>query len=91
MLDEGQLEMGHARALLALSGDTQVQAARQIINKGLSVRETERLIKQIKNQGGQETKKAERSPDVLGWKVASLINWVHRCRSVITALARVRL
>ncbi|HHJ20040.1 MAG TPA: ParB/RepB/Spo0J family partition protein [Gammaproteobacteria bacterium] len=65
MLDEGQLEMGHARALLALSGDTQIQAARQIINKGLSVRETERLIKQIKNQGGQETKKAERSPDVV--------------------------
>lgn len=65
MLDEGQLEMGHGRALLALSGDAQVKAARQIAQKGLSVRETERLIRQLKDQDGKEVRKIDRSPDVV--------------------------
>jgi ParB family chromosome partitioning protein len=37
--------MGHARALLALRGDEQVQAARHIVLRALSVRETERYVK----------------------------------------------
>jgi ParB family chromosome partitioning protein len=45
LLDEGKLEMGHARALLALRGDEQVQAARHIVLRALSVRETERYVK----------------------------------------------
>jgi ParB family chromosome partitioning protein len=46
-LDEGRLEMGHARALLGLHGAQQVEAARQVVMRGLSVRETERLIRRI--------------------------------------------
>jgi len=46
LLDQGNLEMGHARALLGLAEDQQIQAARQIVAKGLSVRETERLVSQ---------------------------------------------
>ncbi len=67
MLDEGQLEMGHARALLAVAGQTQVAAARHIIAKGLSVRETERYIRKLKaeEQGKPKPAKAERSPDVV--------------------------
>jgi len=42
----GELEMGHARALLALSGAIQLAAARTVINKGLTVRATEALVKQ---------------------------------------------
>jgi len=42
----GELEMGHARALLALSGSIQVATARIVINKGLTVRATEALVKQ---------------------------------------------
>jgi len=42
----GELEMGHARALLALSGAVQLAAARIVINKGLTVRATEALVKQ---------------------------------------------
>jgi ParB family transcriptional regulator, chromosome partitioning protein len=45
LVDEGKLEMGHARALLALKGDTQVQAARYVVLRALSVRETERYVK----------------------------------------------
>lgn len=47
MLGNGDLEMGHARALLALDGGVQIQAAHQVASKGLSVRETERLVKRV--------------------------------------------
>lgn len=47
MVQRGELEMGHARALLALSGTRQTEAARQVVRKGLSVRATERLVKQL--------------------------------------------
>ena len=45
MVENGDLEMGHARALLALEGETQSDAARTIVEKGLSVRETEQLVR----------------------------------------------
>jgi ParB family chromosome partitioning protein len=44
MLLDGRIEMGHARALLALSKARQVEVAEQVAAKGLSVRETERLV-----------------------------------------------
>jgi ParB family chromosome partitioning protein len=40
----GALEMGHARALLALSNDQQAGAASRVVDGGLSVRDTERLV-----------------------------------------------
>jgi ParB family chromosome partitioning protein len=50
LLENGDLEMGHARALLALSGDVQSSAARIVVAKGLSVRETEQLVKQLQQE-----------------------------------------
>ena len=47
LLENGDLEMGHARALLALEGEAQSNAARDIVEKGLSVRETEQLIRRL--------------------------------------------
>jgi len=44
---EGQLDMGHARALLALDGALQVGTAKKVAAKGLSVRETEQLVNDI--------------------------------------------
>jgi len=41
-----QLEMGHARALLALEGSRQVALANKIVKEGLTVRATERLVKE---------------------------------------------
>jgi ParB family chromosome partitioning protein len=46
MLAAGELEMGHARALLSLSALEQEQAARQVVARGLSVRQTEALVRQ---------------------------------------------
>lgn len=45
LLEHGDLEMGHARALLALSGDVQIDAARTVVSRGLSVRQTEALVR----------------------------------------------
>ena len=47
MVQRGELEMGHARALLALNGSKQAEAARHVVNHGLSVRATERLVKKL--------------------------------------------
>ena len=43
LLMAGEIDMGHARALLPLSGGLQMQLAQRVVQKGLSVRETERL------------------------------------------------
>ena len=49
-LERGQLEMGHARALLGLKGPRQSIAADQVTSRGLSVRETERLVRQLQQE-----------------------------------------
>ena len=45
LLERREIEMGHARALLALSGGAQLEAARDIVAKGLSVREAEKRVR----------------------------------------------
>ncbi|MBI3575685.1 MAG: ParB/RepB/Spo0J family partition protein [Gammaproteobacteria bacterium] len=47
MLEQAQMDMGHARALLALEGAVQSKAAHQVVEKGLSVRETENLVRRL--------------------------------------------
>lgn len=47
LLQQGQLEMGHARALLSLNAELQMQAAEKVIKNKLSVRETERLVQDM--------------------------------------------
>ena len=47
MLETGKLDMGHARALLSLSPDKQLESATKIVKQGLSVRATENLGKQL--------------------------------------------
>lgn len=55
LLQHSDLDMGHARALLALDEEQQTQAAQIIVAKSLSVRETEKLVERIK-QGVLEKK-----------------------------------
>jgi ParB family chromosome partitioning protein len=50
LLDDGDIEMGHARALLALDKDQQLKAAHEIIKKAMSVRITEKFIKNYGNK-----------------------------------------
>lgn len=47
MLAHGDIEMGHARALLVLPPDLQIDAACAIASKGLSVRDTEELVRRL--------------------------------------------
>ena len=58
MVMEGVLEMGHGRALLALDGARQVEAANRAAARGLSVRETEALAQQwLKGDTGRPRRK----------------------------------
>ena len=47
MVAAGDLDMGHARALLPLAAADQVEAARQVANQGLNVRQTEALVRRL--------------------------------------------
>lgn len=60
MLEHGDIEMGHARALLTLNEALQVTAARTAVDKGLSVRETEELARRL--QSPQDDKQAYAKP-----------------------------
>ena len=66
-LELGEIELGHAKCLLALSGNSQVIAGREIAANSMSVRQTETLVKRIQSSGsavGVEPKKPA-NPDIL--------------------------
>ena len=60
LLMAGDIDMGHARALLPLDGASQVQLANQVAARQLSVRDTERLVQQVLNP---RLKKTPPQPD----------------------------
>ncbi len=64
LIDLRRIEMGHARALLSLDDKLQVQAAREVVRKQLSVRETENLVRRLQQS---LKKKGQRrvDPDIL--------------------------
>jgi len=55
LVDARHLEMGHARALLTLDPSQQAKAARKVVHKSLSVRQTEQLVKRMKNPPKRDT------------------------------------
>ena len=58
---EGALEMGHARALIALEAARQIEVARRVAAKGLSVRDTEAMVqKMLRGATGPRRKKSDR-------------------------------
>ena len=63
MLQVGKLEMGHARALLTLSETKQVEFAKLVANKGLSVRQTESLVRNV-NAGSELDRKKSIDPNI---------------------------
>ncbi len=63
LLERGDLDMGHARALLALSGAKQRKAAHEVVNKDLTVRAPS-LGEATGSGGRKKAEKAEPSPDV---------------------------
>jgi ParB family chromosome partitioning protein len=67
-VEQRKLEMGHARALLGIKGAGQVTAARQVVDRGLSVRDTERLVRKLLSGGDGASRKpakaATQDPDI---------------------------
>jgi ParB family chromosome partitioning protein len=64
LVESRQLEMGHARALLALSGARQVEAARRVVAEGLSVRETEALVRRLADEKPKRKPGKPVDPDI---------------------------
>jgi ParB family chromosome partitioning protein len=65
LLFDGQLEMGHGRALLALDGELQIGTAKRVAAKGMSVRETEQLVNDILHPHARQARpKARTSRDI---------------------------
>ncbi|SEG84599.1 ParB/RepB/Spo0J family partition protein [Marinobacterium lutimaris] len=73
LLEHGDLEMGHARALLPLNPELQIEAGREVVGKGLSVRQTEALVRKISEGRNQPKPKPEPS---------------ERCKSLSSELSR---
>lgn len=63
MLNNGELEMGHARALLALKEQQQIKCAQAIIQRQLSVRGAETLVKQALQNGDKKQKSTTKHQD----------------------------
>lgn len=74
LLEHGDIEMGHARALLGLDAELQPQAASVVITKSLSVRETEKLVKSYQTPAEEQVKKALPDFSEHASKIAEKIN-----------------
>lgn len=66
MLLAGDVEMGHARALLSLEAAQQIMLAQEIANKRLSVRDTEKRVTQILKGEGEQSKHTAKSRAISG-------------------------
>jgi len=64
MLEHGDLEMGHARALLSLPDIQQSEAARTVVGRGLSVRQTESLVRRLIAGDGEAKASKLVDPDI---------------------------
>lgn len=64
MLEHGDIEMGHARCLLSLSVEEQKNLARQIVAKGLSVRQAENLVRSLQEQKDKPQQQEKVSADI---------------------------
>jgi ParB family chromosome partitioning protein len=66
MLERGDIEMGHAKALLGLPPEQQSDASKAVAGKGLSVRQTEAMVRKlIENKPLQQHKLAREDPDIV--------------------------
>ena len=64
MLSHGDLEMGHARALLGLPENQQVEGARHVVARGLTVRQTEALVRQWLSGKPEPVEATKPDPDI---------------------------
>jgi len=65
LLEQGEIDMGHARALLSLDEGLQLKAAQQIIKGKMSVRQAEQLVRRMQEERSSPAKqKKEKDPDI---------------------------
>ncbi|RJG12731.1 ParB/RepB/Spo0J family partition protein [Pseudomonas cavernicola] len=64
LLSHGDLEMGHARALLGLPAEQQVEGARHVVARGLTVRQTEALVRHWLNSKEKPVEPPKVDPDI---------------------------
>ena len=64
LLEHGDLEMGHGRALLGLTQDLQSQAAARVVARGLSVRQTEALVRSMQKPVAEKPGEPDGAADV---------------------------
>jgi len=82
LLENRSIEMGHARALLGVTGAVQSQLAKETARKGLSVRETEQLVRKTLNPP-KKAAPVSKDPDIkklendLSEKLGAVVN-VHQ-------------
>jgi len=87
MLEHGDLEMGHGRAMLSLDAERQLQVARQVEAKSLSVRQTEALVRRLLEEKLSK-KTAQPKPDAdvsrlemdLAEKIGAEVNLQHSAK-----------
>lgn len=65
LLSHGDLEMGHARALLGLPAEQQIEGARHVVARGLTVRQTEALVRQWLSKTEHEKSAPKSDPDIV--------------------------
>ncbi|PKH05594.1 ParB/RepB/Spo0J family partition protein [Moritella sp. Urea-trap-13] len=65
LLEHGDIEMGHGRALLGLEGELQSQAANNIAQRGLTVRDTEKLVRKLLEPKAEIAPEKVKDPDVV--------------------------
>ncbi len=64
MLEYGDIEAGHAKAILGLSEQQQLEAARTVVGKGLSVRQTESMVRRMQQEDVAPSEKKKVDPDI---------------------------
>ncbi len=85
-LEEGHIEMGHARALLSLPKERQGEACEIVMHRRLSVRQAEQLVRRLLSPATPGAKKAEKSGDIrrleeeLSEKLGASVNIEHGTR-----------
>ena len=85
-LERGELELGHAKCLLALEGNEQINAARNVAANGMTVRQTESLVKTLLNPSNSKGKTTTDNPDIvrlqedLSEKLGAQVNIQHSAK-----------
>lgn len=85
LLEHGDIEMGHARALLALQGELQTDAAQTVSGKGMTVRDTENFVRKLLEPAKPKAEKAldpdvKRLQDSLSENLGAPVNIAHNAK-----------